>query len=1152
MNHNQKNDIAIIGMAGNFPDAQNVDELFANLKSGKNSIRNISKKRMKDTELSPDAPYAAGGFLEDIDKFDNVLFGISRTEAKAMDPAQRLLLQTAYVALESTGYGISFFSGTRTAVFISETNSGYKNLFVDNDPLTPVQIVGNSSSFLASRISRQFNLKGISLVINTACSSSLVALTQACSELVQRRADYAIVAGANINAIPTADHLSALGLESADSESRSFSDRTKGMIMGEAVAGVVLKRLDDAIKDSDNIQAVITGWATNNNAGESASITAPDSRIQAELLDEAWHDSGITPMDIGFIEAHGSGTILGDCLEIEGLNEAFKKYTDKKKICPISTVKSNIGHGMSVAGLCGLIKTVLSLRNKIIFEAIRCDKINPFIDEEKSAVYVNKVPRKWSVKKGEIRYAGVTSLGLSGTNCHVVLKEYLDNAGNDKKYKKIPPPYNFKKIHFWEENLSEKKPSDDTFEKNFISEKEGDEIERVIIEIWQGELQAQAVNLQDNFFKIGGDSLKATRVINRLNKYFDIRLDFEDIFDYPTVSLLAVHIDGLLSIERKIALMWKKILQVEDVKADDNFFQLGGHSLLATQVIGKIKNEFGYLLNFNDIYDHPTPSSLADHIRNKKVKNLSENSGYVGGVPLTAIGEYIYRNRSKQDLDRERPVIKCRNIDRDMLMSSISEASNLKDGGKLSVSIQEGGAWDSKKELKIPRSQEIEVIISGKNNNFELAFLKNPKIIKSTTFLEFLRNIQNTYNAYLIGEKCGTVSRSKKNQFKLMPEYSYPYYYSCFDACVIDSIRRRYEGYCPISLLAAMNLACLPNLCITKKNELRNNDYNSGLLGYSDALHSLDIRYKISNFDEEAEAIKFYNYRAKIGQPVILIGSSYFYPTPYTYKNKLLIEAELENRTMPGRRGRVPAILNVSFFSGNIDSGPVCYSPNLNFYGKISADDFINYWKGPKFFEALKGVKKYQKVAPYQMMEIQSIGKIRSNHSGLLLRSLKMNVDEFYKDRTIVGQEKDGYKKIFFGSQVIKRYIGYINEKRKDRMFSDIYIIDFIKRLEKPYLFLRDLLVDLNLSKSGSNIKLDDICSIIDKLENIFRLMAERVNCGKIIYRYNIVMLPPENLCGRRYLTYNDKKKLIKEMEEIEALQDRLFFSLKKALKQKL
>jgi amino acid adenylation domain-containing protein len=887
-------DIAIIGIAGRFPFSADVDEMYENLRQGRDCITDISEQRIKDTALLPDRSYRKCGYMADVDKFDHKLFGISLAEAKAMCPEQRLLLEMSYSAIENSGYSPASLSGSNTAVFVSTAFSGYPDFASEG---SATLVTGNSPEFLAAKVGRYFNLKGNATTVDTTCSSSLVAIHTACNELIVGDADMALVAGVTVQTFPYSDVSGGLDVESPGGRSKAFSPEADGMSYGEIAAAVLLKPLEQAIKDNDIIHAVLKGTAANYNGNSSSSITAPDSRSQADVLLKAWKKAGIAATDLSYIEAHGSGTQLGDSLEFEALNLAFNEFTNEKHICPISTIKSNMGHGRNNSGLAGLLKTVVSLKNKVLLPTIHFTVPNPLLDYDNSAVYVNKDFRSWELNGHKRRLAGVTSLGWSGTNCHVVLEEapqlpgreqaqtngrlrwyhipvagktpavlqqnaaallnYLQKKGslaiadisytlatgrnhydhrlsyvvstvNDlvtqlsadvsvarsfaptetgklififsdgtalsdeiiqsfqKNYetfssawnecdKLVPvnsaslkdfafqysfyrllssynviadhllpigigklvlqvvtnemslaeglkeakgyvseeisnkeervkkllarlapdgnctfldmtasgslssilakhnslqgkiyfaaineavaqadplvniihvlysrnfnvltypwtnhltgkrielPAYRFEKTRCWLRDTPKvvtKNTEGVSTSKQLLKEKAG-YIETKIAELFAETLNVREISIQDDFFNLGGDSLKATKVILKLNEIFHVSLDFEDMFDLPVVANLAAFIQKQLSTARKVVLVWEAVLQNTDIQPEDDFFELGGHSLMATQMIVLLNKEFGIELNFEDVFRHPTAAGLTAFIDSVKAE----------------------------------------------------------------------------------------------------------------------------------------------------------------------------------------------------------------------------------------------------------------------------------------------------------------------------------------------------------------------------------------------------------------------------------------------------------------------------------------------------------------------------------------------------
>ncbi|HVI45634.1 MAG TPA: condensation domain-containing protein [Chitinophaga sp.] len=412
-------DIAIIGMAGRFPEAGNIAALRRNLVAGRDSVREFSTERRAATTLAPGTSLMEIGYMEDVDKFDYRFFNISRAEAEYMDPHQRLLMEVVYEAIDSAGYQADFFNGTDTAVFIGDTEQEYAKLAERFDPTI---ITGNTNATTAGRISRFFNFRGNALMLDTACSSSLLAVHMACNELLIGDATYALACGVRLILFPGEKSDSPdLGIMSRDGKTRSFAANSDGTGAGEAVGCVLLKPLDKALADNDIIYAVIKGSAANQDAQLSGSLTAPSSQAQSEVIRKVWQKAGIDPTTVGYIEAHGSGTKLGDPIEISGIDLAFKGFADKKHFCAVSSIKSNIGHTGGAAGISGLIKAVLSLQHQELYPSVHFDAPNPFIDFKNSVTYVNAAYKPWEAPFP--RRAGVSSFGLSGTNCHVLLEE---------------------------------------------------------------------------------------------------------------------------------------------------------------------------------------------------------------------------------------------------------------------------------------------------------------------------------------------------------------------------------------------------------------------------------------------------------------------------------------------------------------------------------------------------------------------------------------------------------------------------------------------------------------------------------------------------------------------------------------------------------
>ncbi|MEC0599323.1 SDR family NAD(P)-dependent oxidoreductase [Bacillus spizizenii] len=429
-----ENDVAIIGVSCKIGEANHVDEYWELLLRGKEFIKDIPKKRKQDADhffkhtgsFKEDTAYTKIAYMDEIDKFDYNFFGILPNEAKLIDPRQRLFLETAWSAIEDAGYGGEKLYGSNTGIYIGLSSDGsneyFKLLEKGDRSLLGLATAGNIKSVIASRLSYILDLRGPAMVIDTACSSSLVALHTACKALKNNDCDTALVGGVNIKIFPKTVEESKwnIGNSSSDFSIKTFDDRADGTNSGEGVAAVLLKPLAKAIRDNDQIYAVIKGSAVNQD-GSSVGITAPNAAAQEKVILDAWKNAQIDPKTITYIEAHGTGTKLGDPIEINAIQRAFSRFTNRKQFCAISSVKTNIGHLDSLAGLAGVIKAVMALKHKKIPPNLHFRIPNRNISFHESPVYVNDTATEW--KSRNVYRCGVSSFGLSGTNCHVILEE---------------------------------------------------------------------------------------------------------------------------------------------------------------------------------------------------------------------------------------------------------------------------------------------------------------------------------------------------------------------------------------------------------------------------------------------------------------------------------------------------------------------------------------------------------------------------------------------------------------------------------------------------------------------------------------------------------------------------------------------------------
>ncbi|TXI77427.1 MAG: amino acid adenylation domain-containing protein, partial [Flavobacteriales bacterium] len=426
-----KGDVAIIGMSGRFPGAESVEQLWKNLLDKKNSISTWTADEIDPSvpaELRNDPDYVkARGVITDADKFDHAFFGVNPKVAALMDPQQRVFLETAWAALEDAAYDPAEFAGL-IGVFAGMGNNTYYTRNVIGHPELIEQVgdfavmTANEKDYIATRLAFEFDLRGPALSIHTACSTSLVAIAQAFKALRDGECDMALAGGIAITApINSGIVYNEGGMYSPDGSTRTFDANGKGTSFSDGCGIIVLKRLDDAVRDNDHIYAVVKGAALNNDGSEKASFTAPSVRGQAEVIAMAQADAGVSPEQISYVEAHGTATPLGDPIEVEALTLAFGGQKNGQH-CALGSVKSNIGHLTAAAGAAGVIKTALALQQERIPASIGFEKPNPAIDFANSPFRVAQDNIAWP-RTNAPRIAGVSSFGVGGTNAHVILAE---------------------------------------------------------------------------------------------------------------------------------------------------------------------------------------------------------------------------------------------------------------------------------------------------------------------------------------------------------------------------------------------------------------------------------------------------------------------------------------------------------------------------------------------------------------------------------------------------------------------------------------------------------------------------------------------------------------------------------------------------------
>ncbi|WP_193199908.1 type I polyketide synthase [Nostoc sp. MG11] len=435
--------VAIIGMACRFPGANNYHQFWNNLEQGINSITEVPANRWNMEKLYSANPHEInksiskwGGFIEDADKFDPLFFGISPREAQIIDPQQRLMLELTWSCLEDAGYSPTDLSGANVGVFIGVCNFDYKELLEKYQNHIEGHIaIGTYTCIIPNRISYFFNFHGPSVPVDTACSSSLVALHQAINALKDNECKLALVGGVSVLSTPTYYvSFSKLGMLSPQGQCKTFDAEADGYVRGEGAGVLLLKSLKNAIKDKDHIYGVIRGSAVNHG-GAARTLTSPNAYAQSQVIRSAYTKANIPPNTVSYIETHGTGTPLGDPIEINGIKRAFTQLYQHYNIlpsheiyCGLGSVKTNIGHLEAAAGIAGIIKVLLAMQHKKLPKIINYQQLNPRIKLDNSPFYIVEETKDWQqlrTKEGDSipRRSGISSFGFGGVNAHIVLEE---------------------------------------------------------------------------------------------------------------------------------------------------------------------------------------------------------------------------------------------------------------------------------------------------------------------------------------------------------------------------------------------------------------------------------------------------------------------------------------------------------------------------------------------------------------------------------------------------------------------------------------------------------------------------------------------------------------------------------------------------------
>ncbi len=439
--------IAIVGMSGVMPQADTLDEYWEKLSKAENNMVTLIPQDRWDWEAYYGNPMAEknktlskwGGFMREVDKFDPLFWGISPREAEMMDPQQRIFLESVWGAVEDSGHRVSDLAGTKTGLFVGAATRDYIDLMAMNQAeLDGYSASGTSHAILVNRVSFLLNLHGPSAPLDTACSSSLIALHRAIESIHTGSCDMAIVGGVQVMLTP-AGHISfgAAGMLADDGKCKTFDSRANGYVRGEGSGAILIKSLEDAIAHGDHIYAVVKSTA-ENHGGKATMLTAPNPNAQADLLVEAYEKAEIDPRSVGYLECHGTGTSLGDPIEIQAMKKAFADLYRKHQLPPavkphigLTSAKTNIGHLETAAGIAGILKVLLSIKHKQIPALLHFEKLNPYINLDNTPFYPVEKTKDWEPALDDQgrpfpRRAGISSFGFGGANVHVVLEEYIE------------------------------------------------------------------------------------------------------------------------------------------------------------------------------------------------------------------------------------------------------------------------------------------------------------------------------------------------------------------------------------------------------------------------------------------------------------------------------------------------------------------------------------------------------------------------------------------------------------------------------------------------------------------------------------------------------------------------------------------------------
>ncbi|MBZ9609088.1 SDR family NAD(P)-dependent oxidoreductase [Clostridium estertheticum] len=550
--YDEDDDLAIIGVSGKYPGADNIFEYWNNLKTGKDSITVVDNGRWDYDKYKKIANEVWnrdcskwGGFISDVDKFDSLLFNVAPYQAILMDPHERVFLEIAWETFEDSGLIKSTLKGEKVGVFVGAMWMQYQ-LYNNSRNISTTTI-----SSIANRVSYYFGLNGPSMGIDTMCSSTMTAIHIACQSIKNKDCTMALVGGVNLSIHPDKYLLLTQGnFTSTDGRCRSFGEGGDGYVPSEAVGAILIKPLKEAEIDGDRIYAVIKSSAINHG-GEASGFTVPNQKAQEEVVVEAIKRSNVDVETINYIEAHGTGTPLGDPIEVHALKKAFNRFTDKRRFCAIGSVKSNIGHAEAAAGISAITKVILQMKYKKLVPSINSEILNKNIHFEDSAFYVQNQLEEWTpvvkVFDGQKvvypRRAGISSFGAGGSNAHIILEEYINS---DYSKELSSRNYIFVLSAQTKERLNEYVKRMKVFfnkDKSVIS-KETEEIKDMIITSISTLLNIPEDSIGEdcNIYELGLSNVELVKLCEELNLVYDLDVNLSVVSKYSTVGDLSKYI----------------------------------------------------------------------------------------------------------------------------------------------------------------------------------------------------------------------------------------------------------------------------------------------------------------------------------------------------------------------------------------------------------------------------------------------------------------------------------------------------------------------------------------------------------------------------------------------------------------------------------